>query len=281
MSSLLVPQSPSSSTFPLSSSAPASSLISSPCPPLFTALILVVPSSVISITEQSIIDALSPHIPVVLLSKPPLRLHSRYRQKLSFTPSTSVALKEGLFRTPELLATLRQQAAERFLRWRDLEVEQQRVDGQGLESSLTTAVGYLRSGKRRGSMPVPTLRRKSMPNTTGTEELEWSKERWEHELMALHSRPSSSSNPHLAGEEGGEGEEDESPESWSNSHSSFDPLHLPSLLMLSFSLLHPARRRVQHTLSTLFRSLVTDWNVRLTLLGGFCIGLGVGWLVRA
>jgi len=51
-------------------------------------------------------------------------------------------------------------------------------------------------------------------------------------------------------------------------HTPFDPLHLPSLLVLSLSLFAPLKERVACALGRL--------RVQLALVGGFCVGVGVG-----
>ena len=55
----------------------------------------------------------------------------------------------------------------------------------------------------------------------------------------------------------------------------FDPLHLPSLLVFSVSLLGPLRARLGYALQEIWESL-NETQVKLALLGGFCMGFGVG-----
>lgn len=96
-------------------------LLSASSSPLFNALILALPPSPSNI-EEEIIDALASQIPVILLHRPSSRHHYRTIQKLaSFRPSTVMALRTGLFRSPDTISSLRLEAAERFLEWREVE----------------------------------------------------------------------------------------------------------------------------------------------------------------
>jgi hypothetical protein len=61
---------------------------------------------------------------------------------------------------------------------------------------------------------------------------------------------------------------------------SYDPLHLPSLVMFSISLLGPLRVRVGKTVAGFVEAL-GDGNVRMAALGGFCIGVGLGFFLKA
>jgi uncharacterized membrane protein YedE/YeeE len=62
-------------------------------------------------------------------------------------------------------------------------------------------------------------------------------------------------------------------------NSSFDPLHLPSLVFFSLSLLRPARQRVRASLRG-FVDVLRDWQVGLALVGGFCFGIGIQLLLK-
>jgi len=63
------------------------------------------------------------------------------------------------------------------------------------------------------------------------------------------------------------------------SDSHYDPLHLPSLVMLTVSLVGPLRARLRRSLSLLIEA-IGDSNVRSALLGGFIVGMGVGLFVK-
>jgi hypothetical protein len=65
-----------------------------------------------------------------------------------------------------------------------------------------------------------------------------------------------------------------SPRSASCVSNPFDPLHLPSLFMFSVSLLGPLQSRVWGTI------IAFAGEVKLALVGGFCVGLGIGLFLR-
>jgi hypothetical protein len=60
---------------------------------------------------------------------------------------------------------------------------------------------------------------------------------------------------------------------------SFDPLHFPSLVFFSLSLLRPARRQLVTSVWG-FVGKLKDWEVGLALVGSFCFGIGVGLLLK-
>ncbi|KAG6811105.1 hypothetical protein H0H92_008952 [Tricholoma furcatifolium] len=93
-------------------------LVSSPYTPLYTALIFLLPSAP-TVLENQILDALGPQIPIIVL--PRLTTTTPHTRLSSFRPSSAVALRAGLFQSPEILAVLRSEATDRFLRWREVE----------------------------------------------------------------------------------------------------------------------------------------------------------------
>ncbi|KAG1749696.1 uncharacterized protein EDB91DRAFT_1217519 [Suillus paluster] len=102
-------------------SAALANLIASPWSPLHTALIILSNSGP-SASEDGPIDLLTPHIPVIVMRHGPDHTHFPSRPHMSsFRPRSAVALRSGLFRSPETLSSLRYEAAERFLRWREVE----------------------------------------------------------------------------------------------------------------------------------------------------------------
>ncbi|KJA26939.1 hypothetical protein HYPSUDRAFT_100267, partial [Hypholoma sublateritium FD-334 SS-4] len=228
-------------------------LLAAPTSPLYTALLFLLPSSPTPL-DSEFIRSLSAHIPLIVLP----RLSGSHRiaessartphipsAKLSaFRPASPVALRNGLFRSPETAALLRAEAVDRFLRWREVE---KAVEGIW-ESSLNT-------------------------NATSEKGEGWSKARWEAEWMEDHAqevarrvREDATRNgpahcmdgPHAHG-----------------LHPSFDPLHLPSLIVFSVSLIGPLRVRVWASLQSAVESL-NETKVQVALFGGFCVGVGAG-----
>ena len=61
---------------------------------------------------------------------------------------------------------------------------------------------------------------------------------------------------------------------------SIDPLHLPSLIVLSLSLFVPLKERIRAILGSAMESL-KERGMQVALIGGFCVGVGVGLWVRA
>lgn len=175
-------------------------------------------------------------------------------------------LRTGLFRTPSILAALRAEAAERFLRWREVERAVERVN-RGIHAS-TSAM--------KTPMPPHTQSDASVADLNGR----WNKEaweaQWEGELsqeVALHLRRRRAGTvrritplPSLPART-----RDERQTSYFHAQSdanaaldtpmplttdertlvscpsisaAFDPLHLPSLVVFSFSVLGALRTRI-------------------------------------
>jgi len=272
-------------------SAVVANLLSSSSSPLYTALIFLLPSAP-TLLDLSIIESLESYIPIIVLprlSSPhrgpnnSLGIDNRKFKLSSFKPTSATALRTGLFHCPETVGLLRGEAADRFLRWREVE----------------RAVREIRStGKRKRDQEIPG----------------WTKAQWEMEWMENHSlhvarrmregtitqrdipKAQSRSNYQLlstdsASEDHGDSlsmydpneEIDERYDRGSSfrppSSISFDPLHLPSLLFFSLSLFGPVKSRVNQSA----RGLWGGWNWKLSpmqmaIVGGlgFCVGLGVG-----
>ena len=189
----------------------------------------------------------------------------RYRSShlSSFRPTSLDALRAGLFRTPSILATLRAEAASRFLRWREVERAVERVQ-------WSTGTGSVRA--------LPPIRAHDPPQppalfTPGAEkhEYRWDKEAWEAQWegtlsqeVALHlrrRRSSSGATRRLAPLSSGSGSLStvgRLPLSLASSDErglvsppctgAFDPLHLPSLAVFSLSLLRALGGRAWRTL---------------------------------
>lgn len=160
--------------------------------------------------DKILISELNSHVPVIVL--PPLaRMSSRptslsspsYLEPLD-TPSTPSSktephtsavrppdpyvLRTSLLRTPEDLATLRLEAAERFLRWREVERSVQQVLGE--PSRTQSESMYLPTSKQdhvfsegdTSSNSSKGKRRKTMSS------LKWDKARWEAEWEGTLSK---------------------------------------------------------------------------------------------
>lgn len=256
---LLNPNSPPSSTLV--------NLLSSPYSPFYTALIILTTTSPTHF-DTSLVEQLSPHIPIIAL--PPFPPSRRSSQHLSsFRPADSTALRSHLFRSPETLASLRMEAADRFLRWREV----RRVHNPLTLSAATTS---------------PTLLQAHPYSPT---KVRWNKSSWEaewdyklsKEVSDLHTStlpPPSPSKP-------------PSPTNSSScpayySPTAFDPLHLPSIFMFSLSLLAPLRYRIfGKPIETLGSSIAAtrstkpvNWGI-LGVMGAFCAGIGLGMLIAS
>ncbi|CAL1710119.1 unnamed protein product [Somion occarium] len=109
-------------------------LLASPSSPLYTALLLLLPSSLTPFDYQ-VISELSLHVPLIIFPSSALdtlRLHSHPRSSgtlhLSlFHPDSPHAFRTTLIHSPETLASLRLEAVDRFLRWREVERGVERV----------------------------------------------------------------------------------------------------------------------------------------------------------
>ncbi|KAG2345242.1 hypothetical protein BDR05DRAFT_880778 [Suillus weaverae] len=138
-------------------SAALANLIASPWSPLHTALIILSNSVVASdfaftgpsTLEDGPIDLLTPHIPVILMRHGPDHTHFPSRPHMSsFRPRSAAALRNGLFRSPETLSSLRYEAAERFLRWREVECAVEEINASHRETvSLSSNEAFWNKAK--------------------------------------------------------------------------------------------------------------------------------------
>ncbi|KAI0752614.1 hypothetical protein C8Q80DRAFT_1096149 [Daedaleopsis nitida] len=298
-------------------------LLSSSCSPLYVALILLTTPSLTPV-ETALIESLSPHIPIILLPSslapltvpvPPPRDRSRRASTShlsSFRPSSLDALRLGLFRTPSTLANLRMEAASRFLRWREVERAVERVQWSA-GATKTPVVQDARPSITRSSETVRNIK--------------WDKEAWEAQWegslsqeVALHLRrrrrrsdpaqrisPLSSlstlgrhSTSITATLDSSEDADDETTAPAPCINPSFDPLHLPSLVVFSFSLLGALRSRIGRSVGWQTteprgspaaqtsakrgrqerpgarRSFGYRFGLGLALVSAFCAGVGIG-----
>ncbi|KAI9060036.1 hypothetical protein FKP32DRAFT_1668357 [Trametes sanguinea] len=314
-------------------------ILSSSSTPLFTALVLLA-SPTFSSVERALIDALSPHIPIIILPSPaaaptagyPYPPNLSYKifspHASGFRPATLEALRKGLFRSPNILASLRAEAASRFLRWREIERAVERVQW-GVSSSSSTA------------HPLATKPPQSDGSSTGEKRGWWDKEAWEAQWegslsqeVALHVRrrragttrriaPLDATERQTSYFRGAGLSPDASVGALDTpmprdadkggllsppcpSAAAFDPLHLPSLMVFSFSLLGALRTRVGRALgfspsalpsrdrsATINaqdqqqqrkgngRSVGFTFGIGLALVSAFCAGVGFGLFVAA
>lgn len=216
-------------------------LLSSPYSPFYTALIILTTTSPTHF-DSSLVEQLSPHIPIIAL--PPFPQSRRSSQHLSsFRPADSTSLRSHLFRSPEVLASLRVEGSNRFLRWREVH----RVQNA---TTLSTATS-------------PTLH-KGHPHYHTT-------------VLSSSSLPSKPLSPSDSG----------SSCAAYYSPTTFDPLHLPSIVTLSVSLLSPLRHRIFGEPTETLDSPTTTKDVKpvnwgiLGIVGVFCAGIGLGMLIAS
>ena len=267
-----------------SPSALLSNLVSSPSMPFYTALIVHAPSKharhyaiaffrlitglllALSSHDRTIITTLSTDIPIIVF--PPAPGQNLHRAHVSsFRPTSAHSLRAGLFRSPETLATLRMEAADRFLRWREVD-------------RAVRAVHHAQSAPTRDQRPplydAPTDDEyQTDPNhdrrsTVNSRPQRWNKAEWEAEWDRMLSHDVArrmregtitSAPPTLPRAQ---------PPASSCAPIAFDPLHLPSLFMFSLSLLAPLKARIaQVKLSGGPLGML----IAATLGTGICIGL--------
>ncbi|KAF8962285.1 hypothetical protein BDZ97DRAFT_1759354 [Flammula alnicola] len=306
-------------------------LLAAPTSPLYTALIFLIPSPPTAL-DQEIITTLSTHIPLIVLP----RLQGPHRgikststlfhsAKLStFRPASAVALRHGLFRSPETVSLLRSEAVDRFLKWREVERAVEGIwEGSQWDQSPRIGRNLKLGGARRGFSGRRVGRKlgerewgrgkgESEGGAGDEKEKEaegWSKAKWEAEWMESHSQDvakrmregtitqrsvqrsrtgtilnaSEKDQTHDLGQNANSNEADlRSPQyrQGGYAHAPFDPLHLQSLLVFSVSLLGPLRTRLGESVQSVVEAL-GETRVRVALLGGFCVGLGVGVLVKS
>ncbi|KAJ3552621.1 hypothetical protein NM688_g4056 [Phlebia brevispora] len=166
-------------------------LLSSPTTPLYTAMV-VVSSDVLTPFEHTLIVELSTHIPIIII--PPLPDPSRYQhfsshaqdqavhpsaglnkaRLSSIRPPSTVALRDMMLHHPETLATLRLEATDRFLRWREVERAVGRLLGSPDAEFKQSLSGAQRTTRENTlTAPPPVTKRRS--------DARWDRSRWEAE----------------------------------------------------------------------------------------------------
>jgi hypothetical protein len=202
--------------------------------------------------ESTFLSVLSTHVPVIPITSPSLphasRPSSRGRSRAprpnvsSHRPLTPDQLCTTLFRRPAALRKLRCEAAERFLWWREIE-----------------------AAKHQPDTLQRLLDRHEPPEDLAELEQDTEKWAWEPRL----SRDIAFAREAVAPEPA------KSAPCLSRCNVSLDPLHIPSLFLLSLSLLRPLRDSVTASLRGGFR---VRW-LATTVVGAFCTGVAVGWLL--
>ncbi|KAF8635743.1 hypothetical protein AX15_000359 [Amanita polypyramis BW_CC] len=303
-----------------------SNLLSSPYSPLYTAIILLLPpSQVPDNLDFRIVDDLGAHIPIITF--PTLSRNTQDRSYgtqvpvlSSFQPYSLTALRAGLFRSPEIVALLRSEAADRFMRWREIECAVADI------CSIRNGT-YSPEADTSGSVTTNDNLAHLSPS------LSWDKAKWESEWMPSFSvdvakrirQGTITQRPEVpVAKESPVGEIIEAPEpsctldatlvtpptplplnsqgSLQNEKRSsytpktcsfaetfpspsfgrsamYDPLHFPSLLIFSVSLLGPLKERFDGSLS-FFWDAFEQVQVKVALISGFVIGIGVGLAIR-
>ncbi|KAI0786951.1 hypothetical protein C8Q75DRAFT_254788 [Abortiporus biennis] len=198
------------------------SLLTSTSSPLYTALVFVLPSAPTKL-DQLLISELSTHIPIILFPPLPHPTNSSYGANELLVgahatslpshtptpPSAQIGLRisairpedphsfrTSLLRSPEIISTLRVEAVDRFLRWREVERGVAKVLGGNTGNSASPTymtpsplsntsgsnilgdslsnISRVHRGKEKTEAEVDPL---SSSNSTG----KWDKARWEVE----------------------------------------------------------------------------------------------------
>ncbi|KAH9077825.1 hypothetical protein EDB83DRAFT_2636489 [Lactarius deliciosus] len=218
-----------------------SNLVSSPASPLYTALVVFSPS--LSHRDRAIIDGLGAHIPVILLPAGPRSLHLPVS---AFRPSSTHALRAGIFHSPETLNLLRGEAADRFLRWREIERAVRSV-------------------------------RESRTDARPQDGVAWDKATWETEWDVTLSRDVARrlrEGTITAGSSGGYYVPAKSSTHCTPPAVVLDPFHIPSLVMFSLSLFAPLKDSISQL-------SLSGRRLGIVLVGTLCAGVGVGLALRA
>lgn len=139
---------------------------------------------------------------------------------------------------------MRYEAVERFLRWREVERAVENIAATHRETAY-----YIAAEKPQG----------------------WDKARWEAEWEIRLSQDVAT--------RARENTVTTRSDAISPPVPCVDPLHLSSMLSLSLSLLEPVRGRFHKSMTRAWAKL-SDGEVQFALLGSFCIGIGIGLMIR-
>lgn len=180
-------------------------------------------------------------------------------QLSSFRPHSASALRTGLFRSAQTLAVLRSEAADRFLRWSEVE---RAVEGMRHNIPMDL------------QMPKEEEEKERLLDATE----HWNKAEWETSLSEDIARRMRSADTEscVVNEVG---QRVQRSRRYTSCHGPLlDPLHVPSLLVLSVSLL---RAKLCTPTASIYSEISiaasrwAGWRFGLALLGVFC-GVGIG-----
>ncbi|KAF8647318.1 hypothetical protein AX16_006780 [Volvariella volvacea WC 439] len=273
-------------------SAVLANLVSSPFTPLFTALIFLLPTAPTPVDHQ-ILKGLSSEIPIIVL--PRLSSHSSHSRPLSrkpsnlsqpshpqpkfrlstFQPSSAIALRTGLFNSPETLALLRSEATDRFLSWREVEreveiIRQKRAHDPVIRRDALHWNKVRWEAEWESELSVQVARRlKEDSELSNTIRQSLNAQQQQHQRSPLATAVPISVYQQRESDHGTTSSSDSSlsssaPPSPSIPFSTLknydaldnmeygydlDPLHFPSLVMFSLALLNPLQQKIGRTIN--------------------------------
>ena len=254
--------------------------------------------------DLSIIESLESYIPIIVL--PQLSgphwgsnipgIEKRKFKLSSFKPTSAVALRTGLFHSPETVGLLREEAVDRFLRWREVERAVREIKSSGKRKrdseQQTAREGWTKAQWEMEWMENHSLHvaRRMRDATITQRSIERDRSRREetnHQLLFPDS-PSENlcdyddDSLNIYGPNEEKNEDYQGPSLQPSSSISLDPLHLPSLFFFSISLFVPLKSRVKQSVRSLWNWKREVSAMQMAIIGsvGFCFGLGVGLFSR-
>lgn len=198
--------------------------------------------------DYSVIAALCSSIPVIPYSSTSCSSAISFdrdscvsSQLATFRPRTAAALRIGLFRSPQTLDSLRTEAADRYMRWKEC---------NHAVSVISSSPEKARSrwwdkAEWEASISEDVARRVNACQVDSAAEPELNRRR-ERETMHACFSPA------------------------------LDPLHWRSLMMLSLALFSPRRSRQKSIRFNPPPPSKRGWRWGLTLISVFCAGIGIG-----
>jgi len=185
-------------------------ILASPSTPLYTALVLA-PGSPITPQDQTLISEISAHIPLVVFPPLPPSLtdeypdyspptatlpFSQHKHLSSVSSPNPEAFRNALLRSSGTLSTLRLEAVDRFLRWREIE--------RGVCKVLSLSTPTLRQTAPKATIPKAEAVFTTEPEGSVARP-KWDKRKWEIEwegtlstevVRTVRQRRRSSGNSH-------------------------------------------------------------------------------------